>query len=169
MEQVCCLDPFLSFLPWLIINQVCADYRIALQYDWTVIQDYDIIDHIDPIRKDDKDWPLYINSDLDFDNESIMLYTSSEFAADGLDTDDPLQVPLAFWKHRGIGYEPPEMVGADDVEIIDVRWRVGAGDYEGVKHLYPWVGLDEAGKELGGQGERERQRLGGSKPKPTTR
>jgi hypothetical protein len=90
-----------------------------------------------------------------------MLYTSSGSAADGLDTDDPLQVPLAFWKHRRIGYEPPEMVGADDIEIIDVRWRVNAGDYEGVKHLYPWDGLHEVGKELGGQRERERQRLGG--------
>jgi hypothetical protein len=111
------------------MEQVYADYRIALKYDWTVIQDYDTIDHIDPSRKDNKDWPLYINSDLDFDDESIMLYTSSEFAADGLDTDDPLQVPLVFWKHRGIGYEPPEMVGEDDVEIIDVRGRVGEGDY----------------------------------------
>jgi hypothetical protein len=78
------------------MEQVCDDYHIALQYDWTVIQDYDTIDHIDPIRKDGKDWPLYINSDLDFDDESIMLYTSSEFGTEGLDTDDPLQVPLAF-------------------------------------------------------------------------
>jgi hypothetical protein len=144
--------------------QVCADYRIALMYDWTVIQDYDTIDHIGPIRKDDKDWPLFINSDLDFDDESIMLYTSSEFAEDGLDTDDPLQVPLAFWKHRGVGYEPSEMVGEDDVEIIDVRWSVSDADYEGVKHLYPWEGDPE--KQLGGQGEKERQRLGGSKPVP---
>jgi hypothetical protein len=117
--------------------QVCAEYRIALKYDWPAIQDYDTIDHINPIRKDDEDWPLYINSDLDFDDENIMLYSSSEYAEEGLDTDDPLQVALAFWKDRGIGFEPPEMVGEDDVEIIDVRWRVSEWDYEGVKHLYP--------------------------------
>jgi hypothetical protein len=79
-------------------EQICADYRIALQYDWPVIQDYDTIDHIDLIHQDGKDWPLYINSDLDFDDESIMLYTSSEFAENGLNTDDPLQVPLASGK-----------------------------------------------------------------------
>ena len=93
-----------------------------------------------------------------------MLYTSSEFAEDGLNTDDPLQVPLAFWKNRGIGYEPSEMVGKDDIEIIDLRWIVSNGDYKGIKHLYPWEG--DAERKLGGQEEKERQRLGGSKHVP---
>lgn len=72
-----------------------------------------------------------------------MLYSSAEFANDGADVDDVMQVPLAFWKDRGIGFGPPSRVEKDNLEIIDVRWKVSDGDLEGVKHLYPYLGKDE--------------------------
>ncbi|KAI4670566.1 uncharacterized protein J4E79_000849 [Alternaria viburni] len=125
------------------MEQVCADYRLALQYDFPAVQDYDTIDHIAPLREGGIELPLYINSDLEFDDESIMLYTSAEFANDGANTDDVLQVPLAFWKHRGVGFDPPNPVTKDDLEIIDVRWKVSDGDADGVRHLYPYVDSDE--------------------------
>jgi len=120
------------------MKDVCNDYCLALKYDFAAIQDYDTIDHIDPYHKDGKEWPLYINSDLDFDDESIMLYTPAEYANEDADTDDVLQVPLAFWKDRGVGYEPPEMIGEDELEIIEPKWEISDGDVEGVQYLYPW-------------------------------
>jgi hypothetical protein len=83
---------------------------------------------------------LFIKHDDEFDDESIMLYTSAEFANEGADVDDVMQVPLTFWKHRGIGFEPPHNIERDDLEIIDVRWKVSDGDVEGVRHLYPYLG-----------------------------
>jgi hypothetical protein len=126
---------------------VCNDYRLALKYDFTAIQDFDTTDHIDPHHKDGKDWPLFINHDLEFVDESIMLYTSAEFADDGADANNVMQVPLAFWKGRGMGFDPPSTIKKDDLEIIDVRWKVSDGDLEGVKHLYPYLGKDEDGQE----------------------
>ncbi len=125
------------------MEQVCADYHLALQYDFPAIQDFDTIDHIDPLYKDGHELPLYINNDLDFDDESIMLYTSSEFANDGANTDDVLQVPLAFWKDRGMGFNPPKEPKREDLETIDVRWKVSDGDAEGVRELYPYMEEDE--------------------------
>jgi hypothetical protein len=121
------------------MEEVCNDYRLALQYDFPAIQDYDTIDHIDPLHKDGQEVPLYINNDLEFDDESIMLYTSAEFANDEADTDDVLQVPLAFWKNRGMGFSRPQEIKKDDLEIIDVRWKVSDGDAEGVRFLYPYI------------------------------
>ncbi|OWY41372.1 hypothetical protein AALT_g1125 [Alternaria alternata] len=129
------------------MEQVCNDYRLALLYDFTAIQDFDTIDHVDPVHKDGKAWPLFIKHDLEFDDESIMLYSSAEFANDGADVDDVMQVPLAFWKDRGIGFGPPSRVEKDNLEIIDVRWKVSDGDLEGVKHLYPYLGKDEDGQD----------------------
>lgn len=67
-----------------------------------------------------------------------MLYSSAEFMNPKNDAKDVMQVPLSFWKDRGVGFDPPETVTKDDAELIEVNWEVNHGDYEGVKHLYPW-------------------------------
>jgi hypothetical protein len=67
---------------------------------------------------DGQDYPLFINTNLDFDDESIMLYGSGEFTDSNRDASDVMQVPLAYWKHRSIGFTPPSQYTKDDLELI---------------------------------------------------
>lgn len=115
--------------------EVCSNYYIALLYDFSEVQAYNTMDHVE--HKDGVDHPLYINTDLEFDDESIMLYSSAEFMAGG-NSDDVMQIRLAFWKHRGMGYVPPSVYTRKDLESMPGNWRVSEGDYEGIKYLYPW-------------------------------
>lgn len=116
------------------IEQVCNSYYLGLLYGLNAIQDFDTIDH-DEYDNDGNKHTLYINTDLDFDDESIMLYSSAECMNPDNDANDVMQVLLSFWKHRGVGYEPPEKVTKDDVELIGVNWDPSQGDYEGIMHL----------------------------------
>jgi hypothetical protein len=117
------------------MQEICNNYFLALHYDFSEIQAYDTIDHVE--HKDGVDHPLYIHTDPDFDDESIMLYSSAESMGVG-DSDDVMQVPLAFWRHRGMGYVPPIVYTRDDLELMPGNWGVSDGDYEGIQHLYPW-------------------------------
>ncbi|KAF2027968.1 hypothetical protein EK21DRAFT_70805, partial [Setomelanomma holmii] len=107
--------------------EVCNDYGLGLQYNFHAISDFDTIDHTE--SKDGEDQLLIITTDLDFDDESIMLYSSAEFIRDGLDVSDV---------HRWVGFEPPEPWTKDDLELIAVDREVSEDDHEGVKHLWPW-------------------------------
>jgi hypothetical protein len=118
------------------MEQVCNNYYVAVLYDFDAIQDFDTIDHIE--LKDGKEYPLFITTDLDFDDNSIMLYSSAEFMNPNSDVNDVMQVPLSYWKHRGIGFTPPSQPTKNDLELIPVNWVVSSGDYEGVCHLYPY-------------------------------
>jgi hypothetical protein len=97
------------------MQEICNDYVLVLQYDFWEIQAYNIFDHVE--HKDGADRPLYINTDLDFDDESVMLYSSAEFMQDG-DSEDTMQVPVVFWKHSGMGYVPPIEYTRDDLELM---------------------------------------------------
>ena len=119
--------------------EVCNNYYLGLIYDFNAVQDFDTIDH-DEYDKHGNKHTLFVNSDLEFDDESIMLYSSTEFMNPANDPHDVMQVPLAFWKHRGMGYDPPEEFTKDDLQLIPVNWKVSEGDGEGVRHLYPWEG-----------------------------
>ncbi|KAH7086474.1 hypothetical protein FB567DRAFT_603521 [Paraphoma chrysanthemicola] len=118
------------------MDEICNNYFLATLYGFGIIRDFDTIDHTE--WNDGVDYPLIITSDLEFDDESIMLYSSAEFIEDGHDSTDVMQVPLAFWKNRHVGFDPPEHFTKADLELIPVNWEVSDGDYEGVKHVYPW-------------------------------
>jgi hypothetical protein len=51
-------------------EQVCNNYYLGFLYGLDAIQAFDAIDHDE--HKDGVDYPLFINTDLDFDDESIM-------------------------------------------------------------------------------------------------
>jgi hypothetical protein len=119
------------------MTEVCNNYFLGLKYGLNAVQDFDTIDH-DEYDESGNKHMLFINSDLDFDDESIMLYSSVEFMNPDNDGKDAMQVPLAFWKHRGVEFDPPETVKTEDLELIEVNWEVSQGDYEGVMYLYSW-------------------------------
>lgn len=50
---------------------------------------------------------------------------------------DVKQVPLAFGKDRGMGVEHPNPPKDGELELIEPKWEVSSGDYEGVQALYP--------------------------------
>jgi hypothetical protein len=47
-----------------------------------------------------------------------------------------------------MGLNPPKDPKGEDLEIIDVRWKVSGGDAEGVRDLYPCAEEDEDGQTL---------------------
>ena len=118
------------------IEKVCNNYYHGFIYGLDAIQAFDTIDHDE--HKDGVDYPLFINTDLDFDDESIMLYGSGEFMNSNGDASDVMQVPLAYWKNRHIGFEPPSQYTKYDLELIPHQREVSHSDAEGIVHLYPW-------------------------------
>jgi hypothetical protein len=54
------------------------------------------------------------------------------------DASDVVQVPLAYWKNRNIGFTPPNQYTKDDLELISYQREVSHADAEGIVHLYPW-------------------------------
>ncbi|KAF2821450.1 hypothetical protein CC86DRAFT_411141 [Ophiobolus disseminans] len=119
--------------------QICSNYYLALIHNFPAIQDFETIDH-DAYDNDGKRHTLFLNTDLEFDDESIMLYSSAELTNPGKNGNDVTQVPLSFWKHRDMGYDPPEQFTKDNLELIPINWEVSHGDFEGIQHLYPWHG-----------------------------
>lgn len=121
------------------MHQVCNNHYLANRYDFTAINDFDTTDH----SVDDKDGTshsLFINTSFDFDDEPTMLYSSSEWMNKNGDSHDVKQVPLAFWKDRGMGVKHPNPPKDGEMEFIEPNWEVSSGDYEGVCALYPWKG-----------------------------
>lgn len=119
------------------MHQVCNNHYLAERYDFKAINDFDTMDH----SVDDKDGhshELFITTSLEFDDESIMLYSSSEWMNQNGNSHDVKQVPLAFWKDRGMGVEHPNPPKDGELELIEPNWEVSSGDYEGVCALYPW-------------------------------
>jgi hypothetical protein len=53
------------------------------------------------------------------------------------DASDVMQVSLAYWKNRNIGFTPPSQYTKDDLELISYPWEVSHTDAEGIVHLYP--------------------------------
>lgn len=118
------------------MQEVCNSYKLGHKHGLDSIADFDTIDHVS--KKDGVRYPLFINTDLEFDDESIMFYSSSLFMNPAGDSTDVMQVPMTFWKLRGMGFTPPAHPTRDDLGLIPVNWKVSRGDYEGIEYLYPW-------------------------------
>ncbi|PSN74024.1 hypothetical protein BS50DRAFT_615004 [Corynespora cassiicola Philippines] len=112
------------------MERLCEDSEISRRYEFSVGQ---------YVKEDPLSVAYRHLWDMDFDFDSIMIYSSEQLRNRNSDPDDWSSYPIMRWSNE-TSEQLLENCPRNDVRLIERPYNVSKGDIEKVKAIYPWYG-----------------------------
>jgi hypothetical protein len=118
------------------MGTLCNDKDLSWYYDFPA---YEFSTQPDMNQGPQGPVPWTTEKSPRYDINSIMHYTTQDYAVHTDYQSNNFHGPLLAWKNGGPGFVPPHAPTLDDFKVINRNLRPSSLDCDAIRRLYPWT------------------------------